>query len=227
MSQLSAPGSPEYRPDFMATLGLAPPYAVEDVKAAYREKAKLAHPDRGGSVEAFHEVQEAFERAQQYLEFRSDRRAWIASHMERYVEVERAIDRLRRLGAQVTTRAPEWLAQSFGDFAQLTESAYQFRAPGAANGDALIAALVAEHKSLRELREIEMPGANVSDGAVLSLGVFSMVAHLDLSDTPITRRSLALADQLEALESFHVTGTKIGWWQRRRLAARLRRRAAE
>jgi hypothetical protein len=216
----------DHRPDFMVTLGLAPPYVLEDVKAAYREKAKLSHPDRGGSVEAFNEIQQAFERAQQYLEFRADRRAWIASHMERYVALERAIDRLRRLGAQVMTRAPEWLAQSFGDFAQLTETAGQFRAPGAVNGDELIAALVEEHKPLRELREIEMPGAHVSDDAVLSLGVFSMLAHLDLSDSPITSRALKLVDRLEALESFHVDGTSIGWWARRRLQARLRRRTS-
>jgi hypothetical protein len=188
---------------------------------------KLAHPDRGGSVEAFNAIQQAFERAQEYLGFRTDRRSWIASHMERYVALERAIARLRKLGAQVTTIAPQWLEQSFGDFAQLTETAVQFRAPGAANGDELIATIVEEHMPLRELREIEMPGANVSDHAVLRLGVFSMLAHLDLSDTPITSRSLALVDELESLESFHVTGTNIGWWQRRRLAARLRRRAAE
>jgi hypothetical protein len=227
MSQSSAHSSIDGRPDFMATLGLAPPYALEDVKAAYREKVKLAHPDRGGSVAAFHEIQQAFERAQQYLEFRSDRRAWIADHMERYVELERAIARLRKLGAQVFTRAPQWLEQSFGDFAQLTETAVQLRAPGAVNGDELIAALVDEHKPLRELREIDMPGANISDDAVLSLGVFSMLAYLDFSDTPITSRSLALVDQLESLESFHVTGTRIGWWSRWRLNARLRRRAAE
>jgi hypothetical protein len=210
----------------MVTLGLAPPYAVEDVKAAYREKVKLAHPDRGGSAAAFHEIQEAFERAQQYVEFRTDRRAWIAGHMKRYVEVEQAIHRLQRLGAEVTTRAPAWLEQSFGEFAQLTENAVEFRASGAANGDALIAALVAEHKALRELRAIEMPGATVSDAAVLGLGVFSMLVRIDLSDTSITGRSLALVDQIESLEEFEVTGTSIGWWSRWRLKSRLRRRAA-
>jgi hypothetical protein len=227
MSRAPNVGPPDPRPEFMATLGLAPPYVLEDVKAAYREKVKLAHPDRGGSVEAFNAIQQAFERAQEYLEFRTDRRSWIASHMERYVDLERAIARLRKLGAHVTTIAPQWLEQSFGDFAQLTETAVQFRAAGALNGDELIAALVEEHKPLRELREIEMPGANLSDDAVLSLGVFTMLAHLDLSDTPITSRALALVDEIEALETFHVDGTNVGWWPRRRLAARLRRRAAE
>ena len=42
--------SPDGRPDFMAMLGLMPPYALEDVKAAYLAKAKELHPDKGGVV---------------------------------------------------------------------------------------------------------------------------------------------------------------------------------
>src|SRR5688572_31834764 len=107
--------SVDHRPDFMVTLGLMPPYAVEDVKQSYRDKVKDAHPDRGGSVAAFNEIQQAFERAQAYLEFRGDRRSWIAGRMARYAELRRAIERLKKLGAEVTTFAPAWLEQSFGD----------------------------------------------------------------------------------------------------------------
>ena len=51
----------------MVTLGLAPPYAIEDVKHAYREVARATHPDRGGSAAAFAAVHEAFERDQACL----------------------------------------------------------------------------------------------------------------------------------------------------------------
>ena len=65
--------SADGRPDFMVTLGLAPPYAAEDVKAAYLSKAKELHPDHGGTADEFHALQDAFEKAERYLEFRSDR----------------------------------------------------------------------------------------------------------------------------------------------------------
>ena len=37
----------------MVTLGLLPPYTLEDIRAAYREKAKTLHPDRGGTPADF------------------------------------------------------------------------------------------------------------------------------------------------------------------------------
>ena len=38
------------RPAFALVLGLLPPYTMEDVKRAYRDKVKDAHPDRGGDL---------------------------------------------------------------------------------------------------------------------------------------------------------------------------------
>jgi hypothetical protein len=209
----------------MIRLGIAPPYTLEDVKQAYLEKAKAVHPDHGGTAGEFAALQDAFERAQEFLAFRSDRRAWIAAQMDRYIALEKVIDRLRKLGAEVTTTSYEWMEQSYGDFAQLTETAVCVRAPGAANGDEIVAALVAERDPLRELREVELPGAKVSDDAVLSLSGFTMLRRLDLSGTPITERALDVVDDLPALETFEVDDTQLGWWKKHRLASRLRRRA--
>ncbi len=65
------------RPDFMVTLGLAPPYTVEDVKQAYLIKAKTAHPDTGGNAASFRRLQEAFGRASEAAEFHETRRPCI------------------------------------------------------------------------------------------------------------------------------------------------------
>jgi hypothetical protein len=218
------PESSNHRPDFMVTLGLAPPYAIEDVKQAYRDKVKDAHPDRGGSVEAFNEIQQAFERASAYLEFRGDRRSWIAGRMGRYAELQRAVERLEKLGAEVTTFAPAWLEQSFGDFAQLIETVKVVRLEGPADGDALIALLVADLHLFRELETLALPKCKVSDQSVLSLSPFQQLKHLDLSGTPVTALVLDIIDAVESLETLNLDGTKVGWLAKRGARARLRRR---
>ncbi len=208
----------------MITLGLAPPYAKEDVKQAYLTKAKQVHPDRGGTVAAFHELQEAFEAAQAYLEFRADRRAWIAAKMNGYIELEKAAARLRALGAEVVAAAPRWLQQSFGDFAQLAETAVRLRASDAHHGDAIIDAMVDEYHALRELEVVELAGCRVSDDAALSLAVFRQLKRVNLARTPVTRRVLGLIDGLPELIWLGLEGTKVGWLARQRAAWRLRRR---
>ena len=47
--------------DLYATLGLRPDAATEDVKRAYRSKAREHHPDAGGDAEKFKEVTRAYE----------------------------------------------------------------------------------------------------------------------------------------------------------------------
>ena len=47
--------------DLYGTLGLAPDAALEDIKRAYRRKAREHHPDAGGDAERFKEVTHAYE----------------------------------------------------------------------------------------------------------------------------------------------------------------------
>jgi hypothetical protein len=224
LREFAEPAGDDDRPDFMVTLGLAAPYTLEDVKQAYLEKAKQVHPDRGGSPEEFNALQGAFERAKAFVAFRADRRTWIAGQMDRYLALQRAVDRLRRLGAEVTTNAYDWMEHSFGDFAQLTETVVGVSAIDAPNGDEIIAAMCEEHDALRELREIELSGSTVSDDAVLSLRIFTMLRRLDLSRTQISNRALSIAD-VETLEDLNLDETPIGWWAKRRITACVRRRA--
>jgi hypothetical protein len=211
----------------MVTLGLMPPYAIEDIKQAYRDKVKDAHPDRGGSVAEFNAIQQAFERAQAFLDFRGDRRTWIAGKMGRYAELQQAIGRLRDLGATVATHAPEWLENSFGDFAQLTETVSTVHLVGPADGDALIESLVADQHLLRELESLSMPQCTVSDEAVLGLKLFQQLKHLDLSQTPVTALILDLVDELELLQTLNLEGTNVGWLAKRGAKARLHRRVVD
>jgi hypothetical protein len=145
--------------------------------------------------------------------------------MNRYIALERAISRLKSLGASVSTSAPNWLAQSFGDFAQLAETAFRIRALDAPNGDEIIAAMVDDYAVLRELESVELTGSTVSDDSVLNLGVFQQLSWLNLSRTPIGSRALAIIDELPNLRTLTLDGTRVGWWRRRRANARLRRRS--
>lgn len=47
-------------PESFAALGLTPSATKAEVKARYREMALLAHPDGGGSDQAFQELNQAY-----------------------------------------------------------------------------------------------------------------------------------------------------------------------
>jgi hypothetical protein len=205
------------RPDYMVELGLAPPYTQEDVKQAYFSKAKKVHPDHGGTVEEFRTLQDAFEKAKQYTEFRIDRRHWIAGHMEAYLAVRRIVERLEEFGAEVTTNAVDWLEKSFGDFAQLTETITGVRLANSPRGDELITAMVEEREALGSLTHLALPGCQLSDAAAQQLEAFKQLKSLDLSGTPVTNDALWFVDELPTLESLNLDGTQVGWWMKRKV----------
>jgi DnaJ domain len=213
------------RPECMVVLGLLPPYSAEDVKHAYLAKVKEYHPDHDGTRADFDKLQEAYEQAQVYVIFRGDRRGWIARRVEEYLATEEVIRRLKELGAEVETRAVEWLEKSFGDFAELTESIIGVRLTGADNGDEFLHYIVGQHDHMLELRRVEIPSCNVTDGAVLQLSVFRRLAHLNLSNTPITGNALQVIRWLPELESINLEATSISWWTRRKLKAMMRKKS--
>jgi len=214
----------ETRPDFMVQLGLLPPYTPEDVKQAYLIKAKQVHPDHGGTAAEFRALQEAFEKAQQYTEFRCDRRGWIAAKMQGYLSVRAVMERLEAFGAEVTTNAIDWLQKSFGDFSQLTETITAVRLVDSPAADAMIRYMVKERPALGELTRLELPGCQVSDKAVLQLEAFQQLRHLDLTGTPVTKDALWIVEGILGLESLELQGTRVAWWMRRKVRAVLRKR---
>lgn len=214
----------DLRPTFMVALGLNPPYAVEDVQAAYLDKAKSAHPDRGGSAAEFETLHQAYEQAMHFLEFRTDRRGWIGKAMDAYVLEQELISRLEALGAEVTTNSIEWLQRSFGEFAQLTETIIGIRLANTP-AEPLLTELKANAGQLGGLQKLELPGCTLSDVDVIHLKPFNQLRHLDLSNTPIGNDALLLADWLPALETLLTDGTNIGWfanWNMQRKLAKRR-----
>jgi hypothetical protein len=216
--------APSDRPAFAATLGLLPPYTMDDVKRAYRDKVKDAHPDRGGDRATFERIQKAFEEAGEYLKFRQDRRLWIAARMDEYVGIANLIDRLEKLGAEVDSTMLDWVRQSFGDFADLTVSITAVRLRDSQNAAALVETMVDDLPSLPGLKRLSLAGCQVDNLLALELRVFKSLADLDLSRTQITDRALKVIEFLPDLVSLNIEGTGIGWWARHKAERLLRKR---
>ena len=212
------------RPEFAATLGLLPPYTMDDVKRAYREKVKDAHPDRGGDRDSFDRIQRAYEEAGAYLKFRADRRLWIAARMDEYLGVVSLIERLTALGAKVDSSTLDWVKRSFGDFANLTESIAGIRLTDSQNAAELVDLMIQELSSLPGLKRLSLAGSNVDNLLALELRVFKSLAELDLSRTPITDRALTVVEFLPDLVKLDIEGTSVGWWARHKVERLLRRR---
>ncbi len=215
------------RPDFMVVLGVAPPYAAEDVKQAYFSKAKELHPDHGGNAHDFDALHKAFEQAQQYLEFRANSRGWIAKHMDSYLHSRQVIEQLEKCGAKVETSMIDWLQRSFGDFAELTDAITAIRLENSKHAEQMIDVMIANRAALEMLTRLELHSCDLSDESALQLATFQQLHHLDLSGTQITKATLAIVEEMPALVTFDVTGTNIGWWARKKLASQLTKRREE
>ena len=218
MSSSSPKRSREQRPEFMIKLGLIPPYSVEDVKQAYLEKVKAAHPDHGGDTADFVELHKAFEQATKYAEIRKSRMKWIGSQMEHYIAQDAVIQHVKGRGGTVDVEQLDWLEKSFGtDFAQVVEQLTGIHLCGPKITDDDLDYLVMEHSVLGGLRLLDLSGSRISDGGLRRLGVLSGLKELDLRDTQITGRGLEVLRYLPDLERLSLRGAKVGWFARRRL----------
>lgn len=217
MSANNTSAAHDNRPDYMVALGLAPPYTQEDVMQAYRTKVMKVHPDHGGSAEEFLALQDAFEKAKQYIEFRSDRRQWIAGKMDEYLAVQRVVERLEAFGAEVKTNAVDWLERSFGDFAQLTERVTTVKLSNSTRAAEFLAAMVEEREALASMTHLTLSACGLTDATAQHLDTFKQLKSLDLSNNPITGEALYFVDDLPALESLDLEGTEVGWWMKRKV----------
>jgi hypothetical protein len=219
--------SRDQRPEFMAVLGLLPPYALEDVKRAYHDMVRTAHPDHGGSIAEFRKIQNAYEEAQRYVTFRTDKRAWIAAQMDRYLAFERLEEQLKGHGAEFVVQQTDWLRKSYGDFSELTASIQSIRLADSPAGREIVELLVVNHAAVANLKRLELTGCGVTDESALRLACLQMLETLDLSHNPLTRQVMTLADTIPTLATFCLDGTSVGWLQKVKLAHMLRKRSAE
>lgn len=201
----------------MVKLGLLPPYTLEDVDAAYRDKAKAVHPDRSGSAAAFNELREAVECARAHVQIRQGRRQWLAVNVDRYVRQEEVCGEIRRRGGEVELEDINWLKQSLGDCAVVTERLRGIRLRDQADADSFLDYLAQNRPALEYLVRLDLAGCSVSDNGMWQLRLFSELKHLNLARTSITDAALRVIPVLPNLERLNLTGTAIGCWARYRL----------
>jgi hypothetical protein len=212
------------RPEFMATLGLLPPYTLDDVQAAYRGKVMAAHPDRGGTAAEFQKVQQAYERAIEYVEFKGDRRRWIASRVEGHLRQDEVAVEVERLGGRTEFEPVDWMKRSFGDFASLEDRLRVIRLKNTAADDSFLTFLAEQPPRVPFLMELYLAGTRITDKGLNALRTIGQLRRLDLSRTSVTGRGvLAAVRSLPSLEWVGVAGSGVGWLSRWRLSARLRK----
>src|SRR5262249_32900126 len=151
------------RPEFMITLGLLPPYTLDDVKSAYRAKVLHTHPDRGGATADFLKIHEASEGAVEYVWCCGDRRKWIATQVECHLRQREAAAEIERLGGQVEFEELDWLQRSVGDFALLADRLRVVRLRNTAADDAFLTFLAEQPCRTPYLCELDLASTRITD----------------------------------------------------------------
>jgi hypothetical protein len=211
------------RPEFMAKLGLLPPYTLEDIDTVYREKVMRVHPDRGGSVAEFNELKDAVDCARAHVQMRQGRRQWLAVNVDRYARQEEVCAEIRRRGGQADLEQINWMKQSLGDFAVVTERLRGIRLLDHPEGDEFLDYLGRNRSALEYLVRLDLAGCRMSDGGLAALGQFPGLKRLDISRTPITEAGVSVLGSLPNLEWINLADTGIGCWARFRLRRTYRR----
>ena len=199
------------RPSYMTVLGLLPPYELEDIKAAYRDKAKAAHPDHGGDPAEFMRLKEAYDQAVEYSKYRGSRRAWIAAQVEQYVRQEDVVAEVLRRGGRVEIERLDWIEKSWGEgFSYLADRLRHIYMREMTDGDSFIKFL--SDQKLSYLAGLDVSGSRVSNESLLLLADFEVLRWLDVSGTSINRRTLqTIVNKLQSLEWLNVRNTRLGW----------------
>lgn len=207
----SEPTSPQ-RPDYLTTLGLRPPVSEADVKQAFLEKVKVAHPDRGGNLQSFNRLQQAYEQSLHYVQFGQGRTEWLRTTVDRYIESEKVIAEVKRLGGTVEVETIDWLKGEIGeDFAQMVERIIAIRVHDSMVDDRFLEFLAQHHEALQSLTEIDLSDTKVTSAGVIRLRAFHYLRRLDLRRTKVDNSALVVLNSLRSLEWIALNQTRVNW----------------
>ncbi|MEO0530191.1 MAG: DnaJ domain-containing protein [Planctomycetota bacterium] len=206
---------PRKRNEAVEKLGLSLPVTEEDVKQAFRKRARETHPDRGGAAAEFMEVQEAFEEAVEYAKRNGKRLPWIGSQVPIYVAQREAIELVESVRGRFVVETLDWLEDTVGgDFALMADRLKSIDLSGCVVGDGELSQLLADPSHLPFLETVNLADTRVSDTSAIRLTRLPSLRTLDLRGTKVSfplRKQLAKLPHVEQVEGT----SRLGEWLRR------------
>jgi hypothetical protein len=203
-------------PEFLKALGLSLPVSPADVKQAYLERAKVAHPDRtGGDPERFKRLQEAFDEAIRFAARNGKRLPWIGHQVPIYIAQRKVLTQVERLGGRVEVESFDWLRETVGeDFSLIADRLVEIDLTGCKVGDAELRQLMDDADGVQYLEVLRLADTEVGDRGAMTLVQATNLRVLDVRGTNISqkmRRQLAHLPQMVHVEG--MVGWK-DWWRR-------------
>ena len=208
--------TPKQKPESVRKLGLSLPVTEGDVKQAYFQRAREAHPDHGGQVSDFLEVQQAFDEAVEYAKRNGKRLPWIGAQMPIYLAQRDAVELVERLGGTLVIDSLDWLEGTVGsDFSQMADRLTTIDLSGRPVSDDDIRELTTDPAHLPFLESLNLADTQVGDAGAMRLTRLHSLKTLDLRGTKI---SFGLRKQLAKQPGMaHVEGlSRLGEWLRKK-----------
>jgi hypothetical protein len=200
--------------DFLKELGLSLPVTPTDVKQAFRERAKQAHPDRqGGSIDEFRRLQAAFDEALEFAQRNGKRIPWIGNQMPIYIAQRKVVEMVESLGGTVEIATFDWLADTVGeDFAALADRLISIDLSDRPIGDAELRLLTDDADGVRHIELLFLAGTQVTDDGILEITAMRNLRYIDLRNTPVSgsmRKQIARLERVDRVE-----GLPTSWWRK-------------
>ena len=153
------------------------------------------------------------------MNFRGDRRGWIAGQVEPYLRQQEVATEVEKRGGKAEYEQTNWLKRSFGDgFAMLAERLRVIRLRGTGADDAFLKYLGEEPKKTPYLIELDLAGGRITDQGLPGLAHFEVLKRLNLAGTAVSEDGLRpVLETLSSLQWLNLADTGIGWLSRWRL----------
>lgn len=212
------------RPSFMELLHLLPPYTVDDVISAYKERTKqIEQTDESDPLKA-QKLHSAYERALDHARFQESRRQWLGGRIEVFQERQRLIADIEAAGGTITLQPTDAYLYEYGaDFAEVLRKLVGVYLTGESVIDGLLEWLNSGNPCLAEIRVLNLSASRVTSRGLEGITALTGLRCLDLRGTDVSANVVDSLTALHSLEWLHVGSTAIGALSRQRLKKKLPR----
>lgn len=195
---------------FLEVLGLSVPVTPADVRHAFLEKAKEAHPDKGGDSQQFKALQSAFEEALAFAQRNGKRLPWIGLQMPLYIAQREIVRLVESWGGRAEVQQLDWLEDTIGqDFTAIADRLVEIDLTGCEVGNTELLLLADHAEGLQFLEVLRLANTDVADTGVMKVTAASNLRYLDVRGTAVSRQ---LRKQLARLPQMHRVEGEGGWF---------------